>query len=387
MHRVAVIGVGHTRFGRRDDASVLELAAEAFRLAIADAGIEPTAIEATAIGSVPEYHTQRSLGGAVQTYLNLAPAPVWLSEAACASGSAALRTGWLMIRSAAHRVVAVLGCQKLTELPTGEVSALMGRVGDAAYESVFGTTFPGYYALFARRHMHEYGTTREQLAAVAVKNHRYGALNPLAMFRKPVTLQQVMSSPEVATPLRLLDCCANADGAACVILADQRFASKLQSSHPRVFLDGSGAASASMSVLQATDLTGVPSAREAARQAYEQASVTPRDIKVAQVHDGFTITEIMAYEDLGFCDRGQGGPFVESGETLLSGSVPVNVDGGIKAKGHPVGATGVSMAVEIVRQLRAECGELQVKNADVGLTHNVGGVGQYVFVNVFRREA
>ncbi len=387
MKRVVVLGVGHSRFGKRTDATVQELAFEAYREAVHDAQVAPTAIDALCVGSVPEYHRQRSLAGAIQDHLGLHPAPTWLCEAACASGSAAIRTGVLAIQSGAHKLVAVVGSQKMTDLGTADILALMGRVGDAQWEAVFGSTFPGYYALFARRHMHEFGTTLEQLGEVPVKNHHYGAMNPLAMYRKPITIKRTMIAPVVASPLRMYDCCSNADGAACLILADETTASNAVGAHPRIILHGSGAASASMSVLRAGDLTGVPSAREAARQAYSQAGVSPKDIHVAQVHDGFSITEIMAYEDLGFCGRGEGGPFVQSRQTYLGGSIPTNVDGGIKAKGHPVGATGVSMAVEIVRQLRGECGDRQVPNAALGLTHNVGGVGQYVFVNIFRRES
>ncbi len=387
MHPVVVIGVGHTRFGRRDDASVVELALEAFQQAVVDADLQTAAVEALAVGSVPEYHRQRSLAGAVHNAIGLGSAPTWLSEAACASGGAALRTGWLMVRSGAHRVVAVVGCQKMTELPNADIQALMARVGDAAWESIFGITFPGYYALFARRHMHQYGTTAEQLARIAVKNHRYGARNPLAMFRKEISIEQVLASPMVASPLHLFDCCANADGAACVLLADETWAREHRSGRGFIRLVGSGAAGGSMSVLHAGDLSGVPAAREAARQAYDQAGIRPSQVKVAQVHDGFTITELMAYEDLGLCAPGEGGAFIDAGAPSPGGSVPINTDGGIKAKGHPIGATGVSMAVEIVRQLRGECGDRQVPGADVGLTHNVGGIGQYVFVNVFRRES
>jgi len=385
MGRVGIIGCGQTAFGRRSDATVQELAFEAWRLALADGGLEPDVVEATVIGSVPEYHKQRSLPGVVQEYLNLNPRPVWLTEAACASGSAALRTACLSVQAGAHHVVAVIGCQKMTELDTAEILALMGRVGDVQWESGFGTTFPGYYAMFARRHMHEFGTTVDHLAAVAVKNHHYGALNPKAMFRKEITLAKARASEEVSSPLCVYDCCANADGAACVIVADERAARALGRDRV-VWLDGMGCASDSMSVLRRADLTGLPATRAAAAQAFAQAGITARDVQVADVHDCFTIAEIMACEDLGFCARGEGGPFVEARQTYLGGAHPVNLDGGLKAKGHPIGATGVSMTCEIVAQLRGECGPRQVPGAAVGLTHNVGGIGQYCFVNVLRRD-
>lgn len=385
MSRVGIVGIGHTPFGRRTDASVQEIAAEAFRAALADSGLERDAIDASVIGSVPEYHKQRSLAGVVQEYLGLLPKPTWLTEVACASGSAAIRTAWLQVKAGVHEVVAVIGCQKMTEISTAEVLALMGRVGEVQWESSFGTTFPGYYAMFARRHMHEYGTTRAQMTAVAVKNHFYGAKNPVAMFRKEVTAEKAEASEAVASPFNVFDCCANADGAACVILASESRARAL--GRPVVWLAGMGAATASMSVLKRPTLTGLPSAERAAAEAYAMAGVPPGRIRVADVHDCFTIAEIMAYEDLGFCARGEGGRFVEERRSYLGGSTPVNVDGGLKAKGHPIGATGVSMTCEIARQLRGEAGERQVKGADVGLTHNVGGIGQYCFVQVLARDS
>jgi acetyl-CoA acetyltransferase len=238
--------------------------------------------------------------------------------------------------------------------------------------------------MFATRHMHEYGTTHDHLVDVAIKNHYYGARNPNALFRKEITREKALESDPVASPFHVYDCCANADGAACLILAKEGLAKEM--SDQVVWLDGVGAATASMSVLRRPDLTGLPSAQEAARKAYAQAGVTAADIKVAEVHDCFTIAEIMAYEDLGFCNKGEGGPFVADRRSYIGGDVAVNVDGGLKAKGHPIGATGVSMSYEIVRQLRGECGERQVPDADVGLTHNVGGIGQYTFVHVFKRD-
>jgi len=385
MTRVGIIGIGHTVFGRRSDATVQEIAFEAYRDALADAKLDPEFIDASIIGSVPEYHKQRSLAGVIQEYLGLNPRPTWLTEVACASGSAALRTAWMSIAAGIHEVVAVIGCQKMTELNTAEILALMGRVGDVQWESVFGTTFPGYYALFAQRHRHEFGTSQDHLTAVAMKNHHYGASNPKALFQKEITIKKAQESDPVASPLNVFDCCANADGAAVTILASEGKAREIAGDRT-VWLDGLGCATASMSVLRRPDLTSLPSAKDAADQAYKMAGVSAADIKVAEVHDCFTIAEIMAYEDLGFCAKGQGGPFIAERQSYIGGSTPVNVDGGLKAKGHPIGATGVSMTYEIVSQLRGECGPRQVPGADVGLTHNVGGIGQYCFVHVLRRD-
>ncbi len=384
MSRVGVIGIGHGKFGRRSDATVQELAFEAFRMAIKDAGISREEIQSSVIGAVPEYHKQRSVAGVVQEYLNLTPAPTWLTEVACASGSAALRTAWMEIQSGLHEVVAVIGCQKMTELSTPEILALMGRVGEVQWESNFGTTFPAYYAMFAQAHMHKYGTKREQLLQVAVKNHFYGAKNKNALFQKEITLEKALASDPVASPFCVYDCCANADGAACLILASEKKAKEI--SDEIVWLDGIGCATASMSVLKRPDLVSIPSASAAAAQAYKMAGVTPKEIKVAEVHDCFTIAEILAYEDLGFCEKGEGGKYIEEKRAYIGGPTAVNVDGGLKSKGHPIGATGVSMAYEIVNQLRGSAGERQVPDADVGLTHNVGGIGQYTFVHVFRRD-
>jgi acetyl-CoA C-acetyltransferase len=231
--------------------------------------------------------------------------------------------------------------------------------------------------------METFGTTAEQLAAVAVKNHFYGSLNPNAMFRKEITLEKALASETVASPFRVYDCCANADGAACILLASEDRVRAL--SADVVWLDGVGCASSSMSVLRRPDLNGLPAAVDAAEQAYRMSETGPPNIKVAEVHDCFTIAEILAYEDLGFCARGHGGRFVAEGRSRLEGDTPTNVDGGLKAKGHPIGATGVSMAYEIVQQLRGRCGDRQVPGADIGLTHNVGGIGQYCFVNIYRR--
>ena len=385
MAKVGIIGIGHGVFGRRSDATVQELAFEAFRAALNDAGIDRSAIDASIIGSVPEYHKQRSLPGVVQEYLGLNPKPTWLTEVACASGSAAMRTGWMSIIAGVHNIVAIIGCQKMTELETPEILALMGRVGEVQWESIFGTTFPGYYAMFAQRHMHEFGTTHEQMLSVAVKNHFYGAKNKYAMFQKEITIEKAQDSDPVASPLQVFDCCANADGAACVILASEERA-KVLCKKPIIWLAGMGCATSSMSVLRRPNLYGLPSAQQASADAYRMAGVKASDINVAEVHDCFTIAEIMAYEDLGFCKKGDGGKLIADRQTYIGGKIPVNVDGGLKAKGHPIGATGVSMTVEIAKQLRGEAGERQVPDAALGLTHNVGGIGQYTFVQILRRD-
>jgi len=381
--KVGIVGIGHGKFGRRDDATVQELAFEPFKEALDDSGLSKEDIGATVIGSSPEYHKQRSLPGVVAEYLGMNPQMTYLTEAACASSSAALHNAVAYIKAGIYDIMAVVGAQKMTELTTPEILALMGRVGDVQWESVFGTTFPGYYAMYARRHMHDFGTTEEQMAKVAVKNHAHGLHNPNAMFQKEITLEKALGSRPVASPLKLYDCCGNADGAACVIVAEESKAKSI--SDTPIWLKGMGAASASMSVLRRKELNSIPSAVEASKQAYEQAKVEPKDLHLAEVHDCFTIAEIIAYEDIGLAKKGEGSKLIDEGQTYRDGKMPVNVDGGLKAKGHPVGATGASMTVEAVKQLRGEAGKRQVDGAELVLTHNVGGIGQYCFVNIYSR--
>ncbi len=381
--KVGIIGIGHGKFGRRDDVSVPELAFEPFVSAMDDAGISREDIEATVIGAAPVYMIQRSIAGPVTEYLGLNPQPVWLTEAACSSSAVALRTAYAQIASGMHDLVLVLGVQKMLEQKTAEILKIMGRSGDIQFEAPFGTTFANYYALYARQHMARYGTTKEQLAAVAVKNHHYATMNPYAMFQKEITLEKALNSRIIASPLHLFDCCANADGAAALIVANEEKAKQL--SDTPIWISGLGAATAPFSVLVRPDLTTLSSAVDASKTAYAQAKVSPSEIDVAAVHDCFTIAEIMAYEDLGFTDKGGGGPLAAEGQTYHDGDIPVNVDGGLKAKGHPVGATGCSQVIEIVKQLRGDAGKRQVEGAEVGLTHNVGGHGQYCAVHILRR--
>jgi len=295
-----------------------------------------------------------------------------------------LRTGWMNVASGLANLVLVVGVEKMTEVPTSLATDIMGRGGDATWEYPFGTTFPGYYAMIANAHMAEFGTTEEQLAMVAVKNHYYGSLNPYAHMQKPITLDKALASFTVAHPLKLFDCSLITDGAAAVLLASEEKAKAL--SKKPVWIAGLGLATDTMRMGDRKSLTSILSSREAAKTAYRMAGVGPSNINVATVHDCFTIAEIVAYEDLGFCEKGEGGKLIQERETYAGGKIPVNVDGGLKSKGHPLGATGVSMAIEITKQLRGEAGERQVKNAETGLTHNVGGTGQVVAVHIFRRE-
>ncbi len=381
MSQVGIVGIGHSKFGRRDDVTVAELAFEPFVEAVNDAGIGQKDIGATIIGASPVYMTQRSIAGPITEYLGLNPQPVWLTEAACSSSAAALRTAYALIKSKMHDIVLVLGVQKMLENPTSEILKIMGRTGDVQWEAPYGTTFANYYAMYAQSHMEKYGTTSEQLAEVAVKAHHYGIKNEKAMFQKEITIEKVLESRIIASPLHLFDCCANADGSSALIVANEEQSKRL--SDTPIWIKGLGAATAPFSLLTRPELSTLTSAVNASEIAYKQAKVEPREIHIAEVHDCFTIAEIMAYEDLGFTERGKGGEFVKS--AYIGGKLPVNVDGGLKAKGHPIGATGCSQVYGIVQQLRGEAGKTQVNGAEVGLTHNVGGHGQYCIVHVFSR--
>ncbi len=383
MGKVGIIGVGHSKFGKRSDASLRELAFEAYRAALEDAELESSAIDASLVCSATHYDKQRSPAGVVNEYLGLNPKPTFNVEAACASSAVGLRTAWAFISSKLHDIVAVVGVQKMTELPNEEIQELMGRAGDVMWESPFGTTMPAYYAMYATAHMSKYGTTEEDMARVSVKNRAYGAKNPNAMFQKPINLEDVLKSRMVSYPLKLFDCCANADGAACLIVANGEKARKL-SSRP-VWVAGLGLASSPMSLAgRSGPLTCFEVSKNAAKAAYDMARITPADVDVAEVHDSFSITEILNYEDLGFAKPGKGAKLLKDHETELGGKIPVNIDGGLIAKGHPVGATGASQITTLVHQLRGEAGESQVDAAKTGLAQNIGGIGMYGCVTVLK---
>jgi acetyl-CoA C-acetyltransferase len=382
--KVGVVGIGHAKFGKRSDVTIRELAHEAVKPALEDAGITTKEIDAAVIGVAgDEFAAQGSSGALIHDYIGMGNKPMFRVEAACATGSAGIRAAWSLIRAGLAETVLVVGAETMTHVGTSKATELMAKAGDTRWEYPFGITFPGFYALMATAHMHEYGTTREQLSMVSVKNHKYGALNPYAHLQREVSLEEAVRSVMICHPLNLYDCCLISDGAAAAILASEEKAKRLCDTP--VWIIGLGSASDTMMISERQTLTGLTATRLAAEKAYKMAGVTPDDIHVAVVHDCFTIAEIMAYEDLGFCRKGEGGKFIEEGQSYMGGKTPVNVDGGLKAKGHPLGATGVSMTVEITRQLRGEADKRQVSGAEIGLSHNVGETGQYCFVHVYTR--
>jgi acetyl-CoA C-acetyltransferase len=293
-----------------------------------------------------------------------------------------------LIKSGLHEVVAVIGFQKMSEISSAESQERMGRGADIQWESPFGTMMPAYYAMYARAHMVKYGTTPDDLALIRVKAATYGQINEKAVYRKPVTFEMfsdpssTMAAP-VASPLRVGDCCANADGSSCLIVASEEKA-KVLSKKP-VWILGLGAASTSVNLAGRELFSGLTVAQQAGKQAYEMAGVGPDGIDVAEIHDCFTIAEMMAYEDLGFAGPGEGKELIKSKETYKEGKIPVNVDGGLLSKGHPIGATGGSQIRTIVLQLRGEAGEMQVNDPEIGLVHNIGGVGLYGNVTILGR--
>ncbi|MEJ2037618.1 MAG: acetyl-CoA acetyltransferase [Desulfosarcinaceae bacterium] len=388
MKKAAIIGVGQSAFVRSYPGSLRELAFEGFKAAMQDAGIKSGDVNASVFCSAPEYDKQRSPAGVFAEYLGLNPQPTFYVETLCSSSSTGLRLAYALINSGLHDIVAVVGFQKMSEISSAETQERMGRGADIQWESPFGTMMPAYYAMFAQAHMQKYGTTPEDLALIRAKAATYGQLNEKAVYRKPVTAE-MFADPEnrmagpVAAPLRVGDCCANADGSSCVIVASEEKAKAL--CEKPIWILGLGAATASVNLVGRDGFTSLSVGREAGRQAYAMAGVGPKDIDVAEVHDCFTIAEMMAYEDLGFAEPGEGKELIRGKQTYKEGKIPVNVDGGLLSKGHPVGATGGSMLRTIVLQLRGEAGAIQVDSPQIGLVHNIGGVGLYGNVTILGR--
>ena len=380
------MGVGHSRFGRRTDVSIGELAFESIKQAVDDAGVDRKDIRNVIVGNMGGWSQESLPAVVVDEYAGLSGAGTMRVEAACASGSAALKSAYDSVASGDGDLALAVGVEKMTEVDTPTAVELIGRAGSYFWEfENFGMTFPAYYALHAVAHMNRFGTTEEDLARVAVKAHHYGAMNPLAQFQKEITLENALSSPVVSWPLKLFDACPLTDGSAAVVLATEEVAKKLTDTP--VWIRGIGSSSDSANLGRRGSYVGLEAAVRAAKAAYTLAKVGPEDIDVATAHDCFTIAELMAYEDLGFCERGEGARLIREGQTEIGGKIPVNLDGGLKAKGHPIGATGVSMTVEITKQLRGEAGRHQAPiKKGLGLVHNIGGTGHYAYVTILGRD-
>ncbi|MBN2066847.1 MAG: thiolase domain-containing protein [Candidatus Diapherotrites archaeon] len=384
MRSVSIIGVGCTSFGEHWQKSLRELVAEAGIQAVLTSGLVGKDIEAIYGGCMASgrFIAQEHIGALLADQLGLNPIPSTRVEAACASGGVALRSGFLSVASGAYDIVAVGGVEKMTEVSTSEAAIALGGAGDQETELFHGASFPALYALMARKHMHDFGTTEEQMALCSVQAHKNGMLNPNSQFHKEISVEEVMHSGYVASPLKLLDCSPITDGAAAVILCETEKARKM--GIPAVEIIGAGQASDSLALSGRKSLTEVAATKKAAEIAYKQANLGPKDIDVVELHDCFSIANIMAIEDLGFFKKGEGGKALEQGKTALNSEISVNPSGGLKC-GHPVGATGVKQAVEIFEQLLGKAGKRQVKDAKIGLAHNVGGSGATAVVHIMRR--
>jgi len=381
MREVAIVGAGMTSFGELWQSSLRDLFAEAALAALDDAGTDR--VDSIYVGNMSSglFVNQEHLAPLMAEQIGLAGVPACRVESACASGGVALRQGFLEVASGASDLVLATGVEKMND--GVDVTAVLATAADQEMEAYHGITFPGLYAMIARAHMEQLGTTEEDLALIAVKNHRHGALNPKAQFRREVTAEQVMQSSVVAEPLRLLHCSPVSDGAAAVLLCPLSEASRYTEQPVKII--GSGMATAPMALAQRKDLSVLESVKQSAERAYAMAGVGPGQIQLAEVHDCFSIAEICCLEALGLVERGKVGEATRNGYTSLGGRVPINTSGGLKSKGHPVGATGIAQAIEIFEQLQGKAGERQVKDARIGMCQNMGGSGASSVVHILER--
>jgi len=386
MRDVAVVGLGLHKWGELWDLSLRDMFTIASRNAMDDAGVDH--IDSMYIGCMSGglFAAQEHIGSLMADYLGVTPIPVTRVESACASGGVAFRLAWMEVASGLSEIVLAGGVEKMTDISGDEATFALSTAADTEYEGYVGVTFPGLYAMMAAAHMQKYGTTLEQLAHVSVKNHDNGALNPNAQYPFPVTLETVMNSTMVAEPLRLLHCSPITDGAAAVILCSVELAREKYNDRPMVVIKGSGQATDTIALHSRADITSLKAVEVAAKKAYGMAGVGPKDIDLTEVHDCFSIAEIMTTEALGLFEPGEGGAAAENGVTSRDGSTPVNTSGGLKSKGHPVGATGIAQIIELTTQLRGDAGKRQINNPRVGLAQNMGGSGGSSTVHILERQ-
>jgi acetyl-CoA C-acetyltransferase len=382
MRPVAVVGIGKTAFGAFPDRDLRALAVEAGEKCLENADVSPSKVEAFNLGNFagPAFVGQNHLAPFIGSALGLPGIPSTRFEAACASSGSAFFHGVASVAAGLYDLVLVLGVEKMTSQPTAVVAEILAGAGDTTSEVRAGATFPALFGMIARRHMFQYGTSREQLAAVSVKNHSNGAKNPYAHMRKAITMEQALAGKPVAEPLTIYDCSLISDGAAAVLIAPLERAAEFASKPVRVL--GIAQTSDAVALDNKDDITTFRAVRTAAEKAYKMAGVKPADIQFAELHDCFTIAEIIATEDLGWVKPGEGGPYALAGRTCIRGERPVNASGGLKAKGHPVGATGVGQICDVVTQIRGEAGDLQVPRHSLGLAENLGGSGATAVVTV-----
>ena len=382
MRPVAVVGIGKTAFGAFADRDLRSLAVEAGQKCLADAHVSPSQVEAYYLGNFagPSFVGQNHLAPYIAGAMGITGVPCTRFEAACASSGSAFYHAVSSVAAGIEDLVLVAGVEKMTSQTTPKVTEILAGAGDTCGEVRAGATFPALFAMIARRHMYEYGTTREMLAAVAVKNHENGAKNPLAHMRKVITMEQALNGKPIAEPLTVYDCSLISDGAAAVLIAPLERAAEFTSKPAKVL--GVAQTSDYVALDQKEDITTLRAVAAAAQKAYKMAGISAQDVEFAEVHDCFTIAEILATEDLGFVKKGEGGPFALAGCTRLNGKVPINASGGLKSKGHPVGATGVGQICDLVIQLRGEAGDRQLARHSIGLAQNLGGSGATAVVTI-----
>jgi len=381
MRDVAIIGIGIIKWGELWEKSLRDISVEAALNCFDDAGTDR--VDAITIGCMSSglFNRQEHLSSLIADYLGKLYTPSTRVESACASGGLAVRTAFLEVASGVSDYALALGVEKMTDVSGGGATSALSSASDYDYEAFHGITFPGLYALMAKAHMDRFGTTREQLAQVSIKNHYNGSLNPNAQFPFKITLVQVLSSTMIADPLRLFDCSPITDGAAAVLLTTVDEARKLNK-HPLVIISGVGSSTDTIALSQREDILKLGAVENATRRALKMAGKTIRDVDFAEVHDCFTIAEILIMEAIGLVKQGEAGPAVLNGLTALNGKFPINPSGGLKSKGHPVGATGVGQIYEAVSQLRGESGKRQIPNAKIALTQNMGGSGGSSVVHI-----
>ena len=381
MEDVCVIGAGSTKYGKLED-SLADITVQSSASAIESAGIEPKEIKAGYISNVfGVADKQVHLGPVVMSNLGIPERPSLSIESACGSGSVSFREAFANVAAGFYDAVLVTGVEKVTHTGTEWTTTYFSYCSDFFYEGQAGASFPGLFASMARAYLAEFGATEEDFAMVAVKNHDNGLLNPKAHLRKKITVDDVMRSPVVASPLKLYDCCPFSDGASSVILCSKKFAQEHGSDYIKVTGSGRGGSSAALQGRER--ITTIPSTKIAADAAYKMAGITPRDIDFAEVHDCFTIAEVVDSEDLGFFEKGQGYRAARENRTARDGDIPINPSGGLKSKGHPIGATGVGQVVEVYEQLTGKAGQRNLKNVSTGLTHNFGATGASCAVHIF----
>jgi len=385
MRTVSVLGIGETKMGKYPERSLREMISEAGNLAIADAGIEKDAIEAVYIGNFvgQQLCGQGHMGSLVSEVLGLGSVPTVRTEGACASGSLAFRMGLIAVMSGLYDIVLVGGIEKMTHRLTPDVTEAIASAMDYEVEALHGFTFPSNFAMIANRYFHEYRDVKYEMGLCAFNAHKNACLNPDAHMRKDISMERIITADLIASPLSLFDCSLVTDGAAFAVLCASDIARKI-SQHRIVDVVGSGHAGSTLTLYSKHSITSFEATKVAAAQAYATAGLKPADIDFAEVHDCFTITQIINIEDLGFAEAGHGGDLVADGQTALDGSLPINPSGGLKAKGHPIGATGISQIYEVVTQIRGQAGARQIKKADVGLTQNLGGTAGTCVIHIFK---